>query len=87
MQKDPDFSNGYRRFLDYLKELKPAPVLILSVLEPGEFGETDRCMADRTHLNELGAQSYSHLLGEKIAPLVAERAQQARPTTVTPELP
>ena len=87
MQEDPDFSNGYRRFLDYLKELKPAPVLILSVLEPGEFGETDRCMADRTHLNELGAQSYSHLLGEKIAPLVAERAQQARPTTVTPELP
>lgn len=87
MQKDPDFSHGYHRFLDYLKELSPAPAMILSVLEPGEFGETDRCMADRTHMNELGARSYSHLLGEKIAPLVAEKAKQAHPSRGTPELP
>ncbi len=63
---DPRFAQSYLNYCDYIDSLMPKPQAIFRSMEPADFGGDASNMADRTHLNEAGAQLYSTQLGEKI---------------------
>ena len=75
MHEDPKLEHGHEEFLAYTASLKPAPLARIYTVDPALCGITAEQMADRTHVNELGAHIYSHHIAGKIreALAVAER--------------
>jgi hypothetical protein len=66
----PALEKGHRDFLAYVDSLRPAPVARIDAVDPALSGITAEQMADRTHVNELGAHTYSHHLAMKIREIV-----------------
>ncbi len=66
IRSNPEFEEGHRLFLNYVDSLRPAPLGRSITPDPAECGITAEQMADRTHLNELGALAYSRQLGTKL---------------------
>lgn len=63
---DPAFERGHEEFLGYVNSLQPPPVARIYTPDPADCGISEEQMADRTHLNELGAHLYSHHIAAKI---------------------
>lgn len=66
VKSDPRYSKGFQQFSDYVASLKPAPAAVIQILDTHECGAGEGDLADRTHLNQLGAGIYSRYLAEKI---------------------
>lgn len=66
VEKEPEIAKAYHQYSTYVETLKPHSVSMCRLLDPAECGGSSSCMADRMHLNELGAGFYSMHLAEKI---------------------
>lgn len=67
---DASFEQGHKAFRDYIEALRPAPVASSFTPDPAELGITDEQMADRTHVNQLGAAIYSRHITAKVRPFL-----------------
>lgn len=72
MHSSPLLEQGHETFLAYVDSLKPAPIARFYSPDPETCGITAEQMADRTHVNELGAHIYSHHIGGKIREVMPE---------------
>lgn len=63
LHHDPDFHHCYDQYSAYVETLRPRTSGMVRILHPGECGVGPEGMADRMHLNELGAGYYSLHLG------------------------
>jgi len=62
----PVYAKGYEKYLRYLDSLRPVPDAVIRVLHPAACGIGIEGLADRTHLNKIGATAYSGYLAGKI---------------------
>jgi hypothetical protein len=72
MHEHPELEKGHRDFLAYVDSLRPAPVARIDAADPAICGITAEQMADRTHVNELGAHTYSHHIAMRIREVVPD---------------
>lgn len=72
MHEHPELAQGHDAFLAYADSLSPAPVARIYTTDPADCGITAEQMADRTHVNELGAHIYSRHLATKARPFLAQ---------------
>jgi hypothetical protein len=63
---NPELEAGHSKFLAYVDSLRPAPIARSITPDAADCGITEEGMADRTHLNQIGAVIYSHLLAAKV---------------------
>lgn len=68
IRDDPGLARGHEEFLAYVRRLRPQPLAHFLAPDPSECGLRTEHMADRTHVNELGAHLYSHHLAARIRP-------------------
>lgn len=61
---NPETRAGYESYLRYLETLGLPAGRFFRTFKVGDCGIPDKGLRDHTHLNELGAQIYSRLLGE-----------------------
>jgi hypothetical protein len=66
---NPVYAKGYASYLRYLDSLRPAPDAMIRILHPAGCAIGAEGLADRTHLNEIGATAYSRFLAAKIRSL------------------
>ncbi len=71
MHRSSQLEQGHAAFLQYTESLKPEPVARIYTVDPATCGITADQMADRTHVNELGAHVYSHHIAGKIREVLA----------------
>jgi hypothetical protein len=68
---NPLFEKGHKEFHDYIDALRPAPFARSITPDPADCGISADDMADRTHLNQLGAAIYSRQLATKLRTFLA----------------
>ncbi|HSJ03018.1 MAG TPA: hypothetical protein VK956_11220 [Verrucomicrobium sp.] len=66
--EEPDVARCDKQYSSYVESLRPHAASMHRILDPAECGATAEGMADRMHLNEIGAGFYSMYLAEKIQP-------------------
>jgi hypothetical protein len=71
VHQNPTYEKGHNTFRAYVESLGPGPYASSMTPDPGTFGITAEEMADRTHLNQLGAAIYSHYLSAKLRSFLA----------------
>lgn len=69
----PAYAEGYEKYLRYLDSLQPVPDAVIRVLHPAGCGIGSDGLADRTHLNKIGATAYSVHLAGKIRAILVPR--------------
>jgi hypothetical protein len=74
----PDYAASYAEFGSYHHSLHPKPDAVHRVLGLDEIGLGSEGMADRTHLNRLGAVAYSKQLAERLRPIPLARVSKSR---------
>jgi hypothetical protein len=75
---NPLFEQGHQDFHAYVDALEPAPFARIITPDPADCHITVKEMADRTHLNQLGAAIYSHELATRLmSHLAPVRASEA----------
>jgi hypothetical protein len=75
MHEHPELEKGHRDFVAYVDSLRPAPIARIDAADPALCGITAEQMADRTHVNELGAHTYSHHIAMKIREALPDLAR------------
>jgi hypothetical protein len=71
IHQNPLYEKGHQDFLAYVGSLTPPPFARSITPDPADCGITAREMADRTHLNQLGAAIYSRHLAGKLRTFLA----------------
>lgn len=72
VHKNPLYEKGHDTFRAYVDSLTPPPFARSLTPDPGAFGITAEEMADRTHVNQLGAAIYSKQLAVKLRSFLAQ---------------
>lgn len=72
VRADPLLEQGHASFLAYLDTLERKPEASIFTPDPADCGIAAEHMADRTHVNELGAHLYSHYIAAKLRPLLSQ---------------
>lgn len=70
----PVYAKGYEKYLRYLDSLRPIPDAVIRMLHPAGCGIGVEGLADRTHLNKIGATAYSGFLANKIRSIPIPRS-------------
>ncbi|HSJ03017.1 MAG: hypothetical protein ACAI34_05800 [Verrucomicrobium sp.] len=66
IESEPKFHKNYVSFSQYIESLSPSPAAVIRIMGTADCGASESDLADRTHLNQLGAGIYSRFLAEKI---------------------
>lgn len=72
MHHNTQLEHGHEEFLAYAESLTPPPIARIYTIDPAACGISADQMADRTHVNELGAHIYSHHIAGKIREILAQ---------------